>query len=93
MVGMTRFERATPSSQARCSTKLSHIPTDVIKFSLYVAQFGYLTPQAFRLLREPHPDEVFVSVSASLILYLTKFIVKKGDIIYFLKVIISPLKN
>lgn len=26
MVGMTRFERATPSSQARCATKLRHIP-------------------------------------------------------------------
>ena len=27
MVGMTRFERATPSSQAKCATKLRHIPT------------------------------------------------------------------
>ena len=26
MVGMTRFERATPSSQARCATKLRYIP-------------------------------------------------------------------
>ena len=29
-LGMTRFERATPSSQARCATKLRHIP---LKFS------------------------------------------------------------
>ena len=27
MVGMTGFEPATPWSQTRCSTKLSHIPT------------------------------------------------------------------
>ena len=26
MVGMTRFERATPSSQAKCATKLRYIP-------------------------------------------------------------------
>ncbi|CDN43573.1 hypothetical protein BN871_DE_00160 [Paenibacillus sp. P22] len=26
MVGMTRFEHATPWSQTRCSTKLSYIP-------------------------------------------------------------------
>ena len=33
MVGMTRFERATPSSQARCATKLRYIPI-IIKFSI-----------------------------------------------------------
>ncbi len=27
MVGMTRFEHATPWSQTRCSTKLSYIPS------------------------------------------------------------------
>ena len=27
MVGMTRFERATPSSQAKCATKLRYIPS------------------------------------------------------------------
>lgn len=26
MVGMTRFEHATPWSQTRCSTKLSYVP-------------------------------------------------------------------
>ena len=32
MVGMTRFERATPSSQARCATKLRYIPSSVFTF-------------------------------------------------------------
>ncbi len=31
MVGMTRFERATPSSQARCATKLRYIPIGVFQ--------------------------------------------------------------
>ena len=29
MVGMTRFERATPSSQAKCATKLRYIPMTI----------------------------------------------------------------
>lgn len=42
MVGMTRFERATPSSQARCSTKLSHIPAMLyLIFNFRLAHFGY----------------------------------------------------
>jgi hypothetical protein len=34
MVGMARFERATPASRTQCPTKLGHIPTpgDNIKF-------------------------------------------------------------
>ena len=40
MVGMTRFERATPSSQARCATKLRHIPTGAIyKFNIRIKNF------------------------------------------------------
>jgi hypothetical protein len=27
MVGMARFERATPASRTQCPTKLGHIPT------------------------------------------------------------------
>ena len=33
MVGMTRFERATPSSQAKCATKLRYIPTQYSIFT------------------------------------------------------------
>ncbi len=33
MVGMTRFEHATPWSQTRCSTKLSYIPRSKTKHS------------------------------------------------------------
>lgn len=43
MVGMTRFERATPSSQARCSTKLSHIPKNLdgsTNFNLIINKIG-----------------------------------------------------
>ena len=35
MVGMTRFERATPSSQARCATKLRYIPMINIQLFWY----------------------------------------------------------
>ena len=35
MVGMTRFERATPSSQARCATKLRYIPKPLFSFQLF----------------------------------------------------------
>ena len=34
MVGMTRFERATPSSQARCATKLRYIP--IFNYQIFV---------------------------------------------------------
>ena len=30
MVGMTGFEPATPWSRTRCSTRLSHIPTEKV---------------------------------------------------------------
>ncbi len=53
MVGMTRFERATPSSQAKCATKLRYIPTDFIKFStitersLVFLSFSSIKPYGF----------------------------------------------
>jgi hypothetical protein len=30
MVGMARFERATPASRTQCPTKLGHIPTPAV---------------------------------------------------------------
>lgn len=52
MVGMTRFERATPSSQARCSTKLSHIPVTfseekVTKKTFHILVFCWITKSSF----------------------------------------------
>ncbi len=35
MVGMTGFEPATPSSQARCATKLRHIPVNTFYDKTY----------------------------------------------------------
>jgi hypothetical protein len=29
VVGTARFERATPASRTLCSTRLSHVPTDI----------------------------------------------------------------
>ena len=49
MVGMTRFERATPSSQAKCATKLRYIPT-VIIFYFQVFVLSELLPLLGRYL-------------------------------------------
>ena len=49
---MTRFERATPSSQARCATKLRHIP--MLSFSFLVMQFGRIS--SIRLAEASLPD-------------------------------------
>ncbi len=42
MVGMTRFERATPSSQARCATKLRYIPILSFQFFFEKRSLVYL---------------------------------------------------
>ena len=39
MVGMTRFERATPSSQARCATKLRYIPIFSFQFIVFILDY------------------------------------------------------
>ena len=39
MVGMTRFERATPSSQARCATKLRYIPKVIFTIFIWFSKF------------------------------------------------------
>ena len=61
MVGMTGFEPATPSSQARCATKLRYIPRFCvynfqIKCSLvyyYTARRNFVSDLAFL---HPKPD-------------------------------------
>ena len=47
MVGMARFERATPASRTQCPTKLGHIPTDEFLYRIceqmsinFSVQFG-----------------------------------------------------
>ena len=45
MVGMTGFEPATPSSQARCATKLRYIP-----MFYSIVFFAYSAPTVFPLL-------------------------------------------
>jgi hypothetical protein len=42
MVGMARFERATPASRTQCPTKLGHIPT-----SAPFKQFDVKCPSLF----------------------------------------------
>jgi hypothetical protein len=42
MVGMARFERATPASRTQCPTKLGHIPTHILN-----NQFGGECPSLF----------------------------------------------
>ncbi len=35
MVGMARFERATPASRTQCPTRLGHIPTSVLVYIIF----------------------------------------------------------
>ena len=43
MVGMARFERATPASRTQCPTKLGHIPTPALnnQFEMNCPSFFY----------------------------------------------------
>jgi hypothetical protein len=47
MVGMARFERATPASRTQCPTKLGHIPTPFLN-----NQFGMNCPFFFSVYWE-----------------------------------------
>ena len=44
MVGMTRFERATPSSQAKCATKLRYIPIYTVLFNCQIYEKSEVLP-------------------------------------------------
>src|SRR5512143_805615 len=49
MVGMTGFEPATPWSRTRCSTRLSHIPTETAMLAR--------TSSGRQYIDRPHHDE------------------------------------
>lgn len=69
MVGMTGFEPATPSSQARYATKLRYIPT--LYYSIFnrlgsVLEVLYLKSQAVCLLRAAlHSDTILFNFQLS----------------------------
>jgi hypothetical protein len=54
MVGMARFERATPASRTQCPTKLGHIPTPALN-----NQFEMNCPSFFSVSLKEDPVCVF----------------------------------
>ena len=78
-LGMTRFERATPSSQARCATKLRHIPFNYFRPIDWQRTYGASSHKRYsnRLLgrvKLRHIPEIFALIidgSAPTVLPLT----------------------
>ena len=76
---MTRFERATPSSQARCATKLRHIPFNYFRPIDWQRTYGASSHKRYsnRLLgrvKLRHIPEIFALIidgSAPTVLPLT----------------------
>ena len=58
---MTGFEPATPSSQARCATKLRYIPKiySIINFYFVSLLSGFAHPHRFALGSLLHPENIF----------------------------------
>jgi hypothetical protein len=64
MVGMARFERATPASRTQCPTKLGHIPTSLFnnQFEMNCPSFFFSFCEEREILVSPqrmHPKKSF----------------------------------
>ena len=55
MVGMARFERATPASRTQCPTGLGHIPTFGERYLIYLQMSIIIFCEVFVTLGEHNP--------------------------------------
>ena len=55
MVGMTRFELATPATRTRCATRLRYIPTSILYYCylIFNYSFDFISPRNSKALPFP----------------------------------------